>query len=98
MSHSIYGEFAQGAPTSAAPATAADQLRLNTYMLRASNILAGLIADRNKELALQRLDLIRQEIAVQQGTLFSPVKVKTSATTTLKPVQHPNGKLTLSNA
>jgi hypothetical protein len=52
------------APATTAAATAADPL--NRYITRMNNIMTQLLTEKKKEVAIARLDILKQEIALMK--------------------------------
>jgi|688.fasta_scaffold2755624_1 hypothetical protein len=59
-------EPATAAPVPAATATAAAADPLNRYITRMNNIMAQLLTEKKKEVAIARLDILKQEIALMK--------------------------------
>ena len=80
MSIPIYGDSAPKPCPDTSPLTVD---RLVEYLNRSTSIIIGLVQDGNKERALGRLNVIRQEIALLTDTSYVPLTITTTITGTL---------------
>lgn len=58
-------QAATPAPATAAPATAESE-QVNRYITRMNQIMGQLLTEKKKEVAIARLDILKQEIALMK--------------------------------